>query len=186
MIGDRAREVIANARNMNWPTRMMVSLTGSPLKFMETPDTNPNIIATFGTYHLVYNTNTRTGKENVKRFSLVFDFGRKFLKCSNFQELERQAVTNDLARFFLKYTNICNEVFEIACQNEGMHIPVTFDVVKYNQDIREKLGVENGHNYAMIFNPFKPTWGSRWDVDEKDNIYYKVLEPKEGYKGDTK
>lgn len=183
MIGDKARGVIANARNMTWPMRMIVDITGSPLIFMSSPDTNPNLIATFGTYHLVYNTTTRNGNENVKRFAIVFDFGRRFLKCSNFQELERQAVTNDLARFFLKYTNLCDEMFEIACQNEGMHIPVTFDVVKYNRDIREKLGVENGHNYEMIFNPFKPKWNSRWDVDENNNIYYKELEPGEGYGG---
>ena len=183
MIGDKAREVIANARGMTWPTRMMVSLTGSPLQFMDSPSTNPDIIATFGTYHLVYNTITRTGAENVKKFCLVFDFGRKFLKCGSFQELERQAVTNDLVKFFLKYTNICNDIFEMACQNEGMHIPVTLDVVKYNKDIRNKLGVENGHNYAMVFNPFKPKWNSRWDVDGDNNIYYKELEPKEGYGG---
>ena len=67
-----------------------------------------------------------------------------------------------------------------------MHIPVTFDVVKYNKDIREKLGVENGHNYEMIFNPFKPKWNSRWDVDENNQIYYKELEPGEGYGGEVK
>lgn len=179
MIGDKAREVIANARSMTWPIRMIVDITGTPLTFMDSPSTNPNLVATFGTYHLVYNTTTRNGNENLKRFAVVYDFGRRFLKCRNFQELERQAVTNDLARFFLKYTNLCDEMFEIACQNEGMHIPVTFDVIKYNKDIREKLNVESGHNYEMVFNPFKPKWNSRWDVDENNNIYYKELEQKE-------
>lgn len=179
MIGDKAREVIANARGMTWPIRMIVDITGTPLTFMDSPSTNPNLVATFGTYHLVYNTTTRNGNENLKRFAVVYDFGRRFLKCRNFQELERQAVTNDLARFFLKYTNLCDEMFEIAVQNEGMHIPVTFDVIKYNKDIREKLNVENGHNYEMVFNPFKPKWNSRWDVDENNNIYYKELEQKE-------
>lgn len=176
MIGDRTREVIANARGMTWPMRMIVDITGSPLTFMSSPSTNPFLVATFGTYHLVYSTKTRNGEDNVKRFSLVFDFGRKFLKCSNFQELERQAVTNDLARFFLKYTNICEEMFKIAMQNEKMHIPVTFDVVKYNRDIRKQIGVEDPEEYAMIFNPFKPTHGSRWNVDEENNIYYMDLD----------
>lgn len=176
MIGDKAREVIANARGMTWPTRMVLDITGSPLKFMDSPSTNPNLITTFGTYHLVFNTMTRTGAENVKKFCLVFDFGRKFMKCGNFQELERQAVTNDLARFFLKYTNLCDEMFTIAVHNEGMHIPVTFDIVKYNNDIRKQLGVEDYHEYAMVFNPFKPKKTSRWDVDEDNNIYYKEIE----------
>lgn len=179
MIGDKTREVIANARGMTWPTRMIIDITGSPLDFMASPSTNPFLIATFGTYHLVYNTKTRNGEDNVKRFNLVFDFGRKFVKCSNFQELERQAVTNDLARFFLKYTNLCDEMFTIAMQNEGMHIPVTFDIVKYNNDIRAKLGIENLKEYAMVFNPFKPTYGSRWKVDENDNIYYTDLDKPE-------
>lgn len=179
MIGDKAREVIANARGMTWPMRMILDITGSPLTFMDSPSTNPNLIATFGTYHLVFSTNTRTGNENVKKFSLVYDFGRRFLKCNNYQELERQAVTNDLVRFFLKYTNLCDEMFTIAVHNEGMHIPVTFDIVKYNNDIRKKLGVEDYHEYAMVFNPFKPKKTSRWDVDENDNIYYKEIDKKE-------
>lgn len=176
MIGDKTREVIANARGMTWPMRMIINITGSPLNFMESPSTNPFLVATFGTYHLVYSTKTRSGEDNVKRFSLVFDFGRKFLKCSNFQELERQAVTNDLARFFLKYTNICPEMFTIAMQNEKMHVPVVFDIVKYNNDIRKQIGAEDLKEYAMIFNPFKPTYGSRWNVDEDDNIYYTDLD----------
>ena len=176
MIGDKAKGVIANARNMTWPIRMMVNITGSPLKFTESPSTNPFLVATFGTYHLVYNTKTRNGEDNVKRFSLVYDFGRRFLKCSNFQELERQAVTNDLARFFLKYTNICPDIFRIAVQNESMHIPVTFDVVKYNNDIREQLGIEDPEEYAMVFNSFKPTCGSRWKVDDEEKLYYTDLD----------
>ena len=175
MIGDKARGVIANARRMTWPTRMMISLTGSAYEFMDTPVTNPDIVATYGTYHLVYNTKTRNGEDNVKRFALVFDFGKQYLKCSNFAELKTQAVTNDIARFFLKYTNVCEEMFTIAFFNEGMHIPVTFDVVKYNQDIRKQLQVEDCNEYAMVFNPFKPTHGSRWRVDENDKIYYMDL-----------
>ena len=176
MIGDNAKGVIANARRMTWPTRMMVSLSGSAYEFMDSPVTNPDIVATYGTYHLVYNTKTRNGEDNVKRFALVFDFGKQYLKCRNFQELERQAVTNDLARFFLKYTNVCDEMFTIAMHNESMHIPVTFNVVKYNQDIRKQIGVEDPEQYAMVFNPFKPTHGSRWKVDENDKIYYTDLD----------
>lgn len=176
MIGDNAKGVIANARKMTWPTRMMVDITGSPLIFMDSPVTNINMVATYGTYHLVYNTTTRNGEQNLKRFAIVYDFGKQYLKCSNFQELERQAVTNDLARFFLKYTNICEEMFAIACQNESMHIPVCFDVIKYNHEIREKLGITEMNDYAMVFNPFKPTHGSRWDVDTDNNIYYKDLD----------
>lgn len=170
MIGDKTREVIANAQGMTWPMRMIVDITGNPLDFMASPSTNPFLVATFGTYHLVYSTKTRNGEDNVKRFSLVFDFGRKFLKCRNFQELERQAVTNDLARFFIKYTNICDEMFTIAMQNEKMHIPVAFDIVKYNNDIRAKLGVVDLKEYAMVFNPFKPTVGSRWGIDNEGDL----------------
>ena len=176
MIGDKTREVIANARGMTWPIRMMISLTGSPLTFMESPSTNPFLVATFGTYHLVYNTKTRNGEDNLKRFSLVYDFGRRFLKCSNYEELQRQAVTNDLARFFIKYTNICPDMFTIAMQNESMHIPVTFDVVKYNRDIRKQIGVEDPEEYAMVFNPFKPTFGSRWKADNEGELCYTDLD----------
>ena len=177
MIGDRIKQVIANARGMTWPMRMIVSLSGTPLIFMDTPQSNLDLVATFGNYHLMYANKTRNGEDNVKKFSLVFDFGRKFLKCSNFTELKTQAVTNDIARFFLKYTNICDEMFAIASQNEKMHIPVTFDIVKYNQDIRKQLGVEDYNKYVMLLNPFKPTHGSRWDVDTvSGNLYYKDLD----------
>ena len=176
MIGDRAREVIANARNFTWPTRMIVNLKGKPLKFMDSPDTNPDVVSTYGNYYLVYRRKTRNGNDNVKRFAIIFDFGNKFLKFSNYNELKLQAETNDIAKFALTYTNLRKEMFNIAVQNESMRIPVSLDVVKYNRDIRKQLGNESYAKYEMVFNPFKPKWNSTWDVNENNEIYYKEID----------
>lgn len=177
MIGDRAREVIANARNFTWPTRMMINLKGKPLKFMDSPDTNPDVVSTYGNYHFVYRRKTRNGNDNVKCFAIIFDFGNKFLKFANYNELKLQAETNELAKFVLTYTTLRADMFSIAVQNESMRLPVSLDVVKYNRDIRKQLGNESYSKYEMVFNPFKPKLNSRWNVNENDEIFYEEIGP---------
>lgn len=177
MIGDKAREIIAQARRMSYPTRLMININVKPLEFMEGPDTNPDIISTHGTYHLVFNTRTRNGEVNVKKFNLVFDFGRGFVKCSNYYELKKQAETNEHVRFLLKYTNLCPRLFTIAKLNEGMQIPVCLDIAKIDDEIRASVGNTNKEEYIMSYNSFKPTETTWWKEENGRLKMYDLERP---------
>lgn len=161
MIGDNARGLIASARKMAFPTRMNLNINAEPLKLGETPDLNPNVISTYGQYHLTYNVYARTGELNKKRFAIVVDFGKGYFKFGNWVELYNQQFTNDYIKFILKYTNINKDFMQIAVENEGMHIPLTFDVLKFDADVRKKAGITDKTKRIRCFNPFVADNGLR-------------------------
>lgn len=164
MIGKNAIGVIAGARDLARPTRMLLSLTCEPLKFCDTPENNSNLISTYGAYSISYRYNRRGEvKMQPKKYSIRLDFGLGYIKCRSYYDLKEQAKSNDHARFILEFTNIDEKMFDIAHHNEGMQIPFCFDVVKYNDMMRAKLGVEDESEYAMVFNSFKPYMGCAWE-----------------------
>ena len=165
MIGDNAKELIAKARRLNYPTRMFISLTSSCLVPGTGPDNNPDIICTNGLYHLVYNTRTRNNEYNKKKFCIVYDFGQQFTKFDSWNELKAQAETNDYVRFFLKYTNIDPHMLTLARHNEGMHLPVVFDIIKYDKEIRTREGI-GPQEFFMEFNPFRETKTTWYEVKD--------------------
>lgn len=186
MIGDKSVEIIAQARNLNYPTRMNISLTKTPHTFMTGPDIDADIILTNGLYHLVYHTKTRLQKVNVrKKFDIVFDFGNKLLKVENYHELEMQARTNRYAKFFFEYTNLCKEMFIIAGLNEGMHIPFVFDVVKYYKDVCAEQGWKIDEGYHMILNPYRESNCTFWGEEDNKLVYYDISRNKEGKHEDS-
>ena len=173
MIGDKGAELIAYARSLNHPTRMYIKPeTKSPHVFMAGPDVDPDIILTNGQYHLVFHTKTRNMKLNIKKFDLVFDFGCKLLKFANYHEFLKQRETNKYVKFFFEYTNICEDMFTIAKLNEGMHIPITFKIVKYYRDVMKQNNLEDMEQYHMILNPFRETEFDWWGVNEEGKLDY--------------
>lgn len=183
MIGDNARGVIANVRKLNYPTRMLISLKAEKLRFDELPNENPDLVYTTGLYYLKFTRLTRNGELNFKKFMIRLDFGNEFIKCSNYDDLVNQTTYNDIAKFLVTYTNLCPQMFKIAVQNEGMQIPISFDVLKYDAELRTKWGVKNDE-YAMIYNPYKPVKGFNWYNTEDDKI--ELLPIKEGRANEIK
>ena len=176
MIGANAIKFIADARELTKPTRMMVSLSCTPPEFGACPETNADLVSTYGAYSISYRFHRRNGKlyeEQPKKFSIRIDFGLGYIKCKSYYDLCEQSKTNDHAKFILEMTNISEDMFEIAYQNEGMQIPFCFDVIKYNNIIRKKLGIEDETKYAMVFNPFKPFMGAVWkDNEDGSSSFY--------------
>lgn len=173
MIGDKQKELIACARRLNYPTRMYISLTASCLTPGIAPDTNCDIILTNGLYHLTYNTRNRNNELNTKKYCLVFDFGRGFIKFQGWDELNDFASTNDHVRFLLKYTNLHPHMLTIARQNEGMHIPVVFDIMKYDTEIRTREGW-GPKEYHMMYNSFRETQTTWYSVEDDKIIKYDI------------
>lgn len=169
MIGDNAREVIANARLLSNPTRMLVNINPQLLKLCETPETNPDLVYTTGLYNLTYRKITHTGAINRKKFCLRYDFGKGYVKFESFRELKEQAKTNEHVRFLLEYTNLQPYMLAIALCNESMQIPVCFDICKYDKKIRKDLSVENENEYLMLYNPYRPQY--KCDIEEATRIY---------------
>ncbi len=176
MIGDNAKGVIANSYRLSNPTRVVLNINCLPLNLGESPETNPNLISTTGLYNITYRKLTLTGEQNKKRFCLRYDFGRGFVKFSNYRELLEYAKTNEHVRFLLKYTNIQEHMLELALQNEGMQIPVGFDMCKYDLELREKLGIKDKSEYHMFYNPYKPNFVTT--VDEAEEIYLRGVQNK--------
>ena len=158
MIGDRGKEVIANARLLTNPTRILVNLNPQLLKLGETPDMNPNLVYTTGLYNLTYRKLTHTGALNKKKFCLRYDFGKGFVKFDSYKELKEQAKTNEHVRFLLEYTNLQPYMLAIALCNEAMQIPVCFDMCKYDKKVRKDLGEKDDHKYLMLYNPYRPDY----------------------------
>lgn len=170
MIGDNAKGLIASARKILFPTRMFVNVKAELLKPGETPDTNPDIISTYGQYHIVYNVCTRNGEPAKKKFALVTDFGQGYIKFANWVDFHNQQYTNEFVKFILKYTNMSKQLVNIAVQNEGMHIPIQFDVIKYDADVRAKAGIEDKTRRIRSFNPFVGENGIRDKKLAEDKI----------------
>lgn len=158
MIGDRAKEVIANARHLTNPTRILICLEPQILKLGETPATNPNLVYTTGLYSLTYRKLTHTGALNKKRFCIRFDFGKGFVKFDSMKDLIEQGNTNEHVRFLLNYTNLDEYMLSIALNNEAMQIPLCFDMCKYDKQVRKEVGVEDASKYLMLYNPYRPDY----------------------------
>lgn len=164
MIGDKARKIIANARLLTNPTRILININPQLLKLGETPETNPDLVYTTGLYNLTYRRLTHTGAVNVKKFCLRYDFGKGYVKFNSMKELKEQAQTNEHVRFLLEYTNLQSRMLDIALCNESMQIPVSFDMCKYDKKVRKDLGVKSASEYLMLYNPYRPRFEN--DVDE--------------------
>lgn len=171
MIGDRGKEVIASARLLTNPTRILINLNPQLLKLGETPDMNPDLVSTTGLYNLTYRKLTHTGALNKKRFCLRFDFGKGYVKFDSYRELQEQAKTNEHVRFLLEYTNLQPYMLAIALCNESMQIPVVLDMCKYDKKVRADLGVTNENEYLMLYNPYRPSYFT--SKEEAIDIYEK-------------
>lgn len=179
MIGDKQKELIAYARRLNYPTRMFISLTGSCLKEGAGPDTDSDIVTTNGQYHLVYNTRNRLNELNKRKFCIVYDFGKGYFKFYSWDDLEEQANSNEHVRFFLKYTNLQPHMLSIARQNEGMHFPIALDIMKYDTEIRKREGW-GPKDYHMIYNPFKETKTTWYEVKDGKIEKYDINRDEDG------
>jgi len=51
---------------------------------------------------------------------------------------------DERVQFLLDYTNISAEHYRIAAENKYAPIPFSFDIVKYEKDVKEKYKTERG------------------------------------------
>lgn len=156
MIGDNAREAILNFRKITFATSASINLKGCALHTYEGPESNPDVVLTQGLYYVKYSTTTRRGEKAKIPFIVKYDFLNERMRVAGYKDLVKASETNEIAAFMIKYTNLNEEMFEIARQNEEMHIPFCLDIVKWNELMREQLGEPNKKKYAMVLNPNKP------------------------------
>ena len=170
-IGDNARELLAKAYSLERPTRLLLNSELVAPKLFETPDTNPSFFYTTGVYNLTFRRYTHTQNLNKKRYCLKVDFlPRGFVKFNNWEEFVEAAANSPIINFLKEYTNISEQLFNIASQNESMIIPVVINLEKYDSVVRPQLKAPKDR-YAMIYNSYKPCFGTHWSVNEKGEIY---------------
>lgn len=167
MIGDNGRRAIESTYKSIYTSYALISLSGLPLSPYETPDTNGDLVYTYGRYYIKYAHHTNSGEEAKKLFTIRLDFGKDFIKCNSYDELVRQSKTNVVAKYLLTFTTISKELFTIAGHNEKMQIPFCLDFAKYNKYIRKQIGEEDLKEYAMVFNSQRPKTYSKKDKDKE-------------------
>lgn len=167
MIGDNGRRAIESTYKSIYTPYAEVSLSGLPLSPYDTPDTNRDLVYTYGRYYVKYSHYNKSGEKAKQLFTIRYDFGKEFIKCNSFKELKQQRETNEIVRFLLDFTTISKELFTIAGHNEQMQIPFCLDFAKYNKYIRKQIGEEDLNEYAMVFNSQRPKTYSKKDKDKE-------------------
>ena len=140
MIGDVSREITANTLDFVSVARTLpISLSADYVHELEYITRQPGVYQTNFTYTIRYAPASTMKKNDGKPFLIKIDFFDVIKKgCHRFKNFE--AFCNDetfghTVPFLLKYTNISPRLFEIAKTNLYCDIPITFDIVRYIDDV---------------------------------------------------
>ena len=140
MIGDKAREMLADhevKRTLN--PRLMASKTEKLAQKEDTPMTNPDLFYTTGLYYLTFRPSTGPNVKKQAKFMIGSDiFHGNRHRVLNFDMIKRMAKEDWRFAFLLKWTDINEDLFEIAFNNISVRIPFRFKVEEYAQMIKEK------------------------------------------------
>lgn len=160
MIIDLARRAISEEtvkKQLN--TRVAISLTSSPLYpgCSEIKKADPNLRYTDGWYFIKYKP-TPSALGTQKRYIIMCDiihWREKFMRVKGWDEVVELAKKEPRVAWLFKYTNISEELFKIARKNICVPIPFSVDIVKYNNEIKEKIKAATGEepNYGLLVDP---------------------------------
>ena len=67
-----------------------------------------------------------------------------FIRSASWEQLMEDGKKDERVQFLLDYTNISAEHYRIAAENKYAPIPFSFDIVKYEKDVKEKYKTESG------------------------------------------
>lgn len=160
MINELAKRAISEQtvkKSLN--SRMLISLNSVPLPpgCSNIHQRTPEQRYTDGWYSVKYKpTPTKIGR--VKRYLIMCDLFHekyKFLRVKDYDELVELSKKDPRVMWLFKYTNISKELFDIARKNVCVAMPFCLDVVKYNNEIKQKTKELAGTepDYALLIDP---------------------------------
>lgn len=149
MIGDNAKAIIANmSKNVRVSRALLINLSA---EYGHEENYIKNVEGYYKTnclYLLRYTPNefaTKTrGKPFIFRADLFDTIEKSGHRVVDFQDFCNSAKFSKFVPFFLRYTNISEELFELARNNPCCDIPLQFDILKYIKDVKENWEKKTG------------------------------------------
>lgn len=158
MIKDLAQRAISEETSKKpLVTRMQISYDLKPL----TPGCSDihnkdGYVYTDGLYYLRYKPG-HSFEGLRKKFSLTSDlFGSKsYRRFESWDDFVAESKKDPVVNWILNYTHISPEHFQIAKDNFTLMIPIAYDIVKYNNAIKEKVINQTGvePDYGLLVDP---------------------------------
>lgn len=148
MIGDKAREVLIESMSdkpLSAPARLAFSINADPEDFVKHKVQNIIYIdneRTLLKYKIFYSTN-KEDKTQLKGEYIFTKSGacrqkRTFI-FSDYAELKKKSKESPELKFFLKFSNLNEELLQVAKANYGATFTIVINYVKYNKEIVKKL-----------------------------------------------
>lgn len=121
----------------------IIDLRFLPIKNEQTPAENPYLRYTNFTYYVRFAPKPHKGKG--KPFLIVSDILKSGkIRFKNWDWIIAFAKKQEDLAWLLENTTLCKELLDIAHQNIDMNIPFYFDIIKYDNKLREKVKEETG------------------------------------------
>ena len=149
MIGDNARAIIANtSKNVRVPRALFINLYANYGHEEECAKNIDSFYRTTCLYSFRYTPNEFAEKTRGKPFIFKVDLfdtiesgGHRVVDFQDFCNSEKYG---KFVPFLLRYTNISEELFELARNNPCCDIPLQFDILKYVKDVRKNYEEQTG------------------------------------------
>lgn len=150
MLGDKGKEIAANSSKSVCLTRTKpISLYADAIHEVEAMTRQAGAYFSNFEYAIRYTTNEiLTVIKHNKPFLIRVDLLDNVEKCghrvASFEELCSSEKYKEFVPFLLKYTKLSKKLFSIAKANPNVDIPMSFDIVKYVDDVKAKYKKEHG------------------------------------------
>lgn len=149
MIGDKGKEIIANTlKYVSVARTLPFSLSTDYIHEIEYMTRQPGVYQSNFIYVIRYAPSSVFKKNDGKPFVVRIDFFDTIKKgCHRFKDFESFCNDEDFKHiipFLLKYTNLSQELFDLAKDNLYCDIPVSFDILRYIHDVKETYREKTG------------------------------------------
>ena len=187
LIGDNAKAIIANmSKNVRVPRALLINLYANYGHEQEHIKNIDGFYKTTCLYSFRYTPNEFAEKTRGKPFIFKIDLfdtiesgGHRVVDFQDFCNSEKYG---KFVPFLLRYTNISEELFELARNNPCCDIPLQFDILKYIKDVKEKWEKETGEKLER-FTFYSKSELARRDYLENEKMIHRQESRKSKLKG---
>ncbi len=151
MVGDNARGITANmSKSVRVSRTVPISLYADPIHEDDVFKGTPGAYFTNLLYSIRYTPCEIYGPKQGKQFLIKSDLldkietkGHRFVNFEDFCNSEKY---KEVVPFLLEFTNISQELFDVAQANPTLDIPIAFDILKYIKTV----SIKEGTNFSFL------------------------------------
>lgn len=156
MIGDNARKIIANtSKSVRVSRAVPISLYAEIIHEDDVLKGTPGAYFTNLLYSIRYTPCEIYGPKQGKQFLIKADLldkietkGHRFV---NFEDFCNSDKYKEVVPFLLEFTNISQELFDVAQANPTLDIPIAFDVLKYIRVVSHNKAIKEAKQGTFQF-----------------------------------